>query len=115
IATRGSNIGMGGPAMVEGAGLGRHAPEDIGPAAVQHANGVIDLLVADEAQAVAAARQCLALFQGSTAAAEPAPEGARLREALPDSRLRSYDSRAVVLGLADPGSVVWLREAFGQA
>ncbi len=115
IATRGSNIGMGGPAMVEGAGLGRYGPEDIGPAAVQHANGVIDLLVADEAQAVAAARQCLALFQGSTVAAESAPEGARLREVLPDSRLRSYDSRAVVLGLADPGSVVWLREAFGQA
>jgi acetyl-CoA carboxylase carboxyltransferase component len=115
IATRDSNIGMGGPAMVEGAGLGRYAPEDIGPAAVQHANGVIDLLVADEAQAVAAARHCLALFQGSTQAVEPAAGGALLREVLPDSRLRSYDSRPVVLGLADQGSVVWLREAFGQA
>lgn len=114
IATRGSNIGMGGPAMVEGAGLGRYAPEDIGPAPVQHANGVIDILVENEAQAVAAARQCLALFQGVTQAGDP-PEGALLREVLPDSRVRSYDSRPVVLGLADGGSVVWLREGFGQA
>lgn len=114
IATRGSNIGMGGPAMVEGAGLGRHAPEDIGPAAVQHANGVIDILVEDEAQAVAVARQCLALFQGNTAAVDP-PGTSSLRDVLPESRLRSYDSRPVVLGIADPGSVVWLREGFGQA
>jgi acetyl-CoA carboxylase carboxyltransferase component len=114
IATRGSNIGMGGPAMVEGAGLGRHAPEDIGPAAVQHANGVIDILVEDEAQAVAVARQCLALFQGTTAGVDP-PGTASLRDVLPENRLRSYDSRPVVLGLADEGSVVWLREGFGQA
>jgi acetyl-CoA carboxylase carboxyltransferase component len=114
IATRGSNIGMGGPAMVEGAGLGRYAPEDIGPASLQHANGVIDILVENEAQAVAAARQCLAMFQGVTQAGDP-PEGALLREVLPDSRVRSYDSRPVVLGLADGGSVVWLREGFGQA
>jgi acetyl-CoA carboxylase carboxyltransferase component len=114
IATRGSNIGMGGPAMVEGAGLGRHAPEDIGPAAVQHANGVIDILVEDEAQAVAVARQCLALFQGPTAGVDP-PGTASLRDVLPENRLRSYDSRPVVLGLADEGSVVWLREGFGQA
>jgi acetyl-CoA carboxylase carboxyltransferase component len=114
IATRGSNIGMGGPAMVEGAGLGRYRPEDIGPADVQHANGVIDLLVDDEAAAVARARECLALFQGRTAPGH-APAATALRDALPASRLRSYDSRAVVLGLADTGSAVWLREGFGQA
>lgn len=114
IATRGSHIGMGGPAMVEGAGLGRFRPEDIGPAAVQAANGVIDLLVDDEAEAVARARHCLALFQGNTAAG-PAPDPLALRAVLPDSRLRSYDSRPVVRGLADADSVVWLREGFGQA
>ncbi len=114
IATRGANIGMGGPAMVEGAGLGQYRPEDIGPAHVQHANGVIDILVDDEAEAVARARQCLALFQGATAA-DAAPASAALRHVLPESRLRSYDSRTVVLGLADDGSVIWLREGFGQA
>jgi acetyl-CoA carboxylase carboxyltransferase component len=114
IATRGSNIGMGGPAMVEGAGLGRYRPEDIGPAAVQQANGVIDILVDDEVEAVARAQHCLALFQGSVPAG-PAPDAQALREALPESRVRSYDSRRVVLGLADEASVIWLREGFGQA
>nr|WP_288255044.1 carboxyl transferase domain-containing protein [uncultured Hydrogenophaga sp.] len=112
IATRGSNIGMGGPAMVEGGGLGRFAPEAIGPAEVQHANGVIDLLVDDEAQAVAAAQRCLAFFQGRVAPVPSTPPE-RLRAALPASRSRSYDSRAVLQGLADEGSVVWLREGFG--
>ena len=112
IATRGSNIGMGGPAMVEGGGLGRFAPEAIGPAEVQHANGVIDLLVDDEAQAVVAARRCLAFFQGRVAPVPSTPPE-RLRAALPASRSRSYDSRAVLQGLADEGSVVWLREGFG--
>ena len=112
IATRGSNIGMGGPAMVEGGGLGRFAPEAIGPAEVQHANGVIDLLVDDEAQAVAAAQRCLAFFQGRVTPVPSTPPE-RLREALPTSRSRSYDSRAVLQGLADEGSVVWLREGFG--
>jgi acetyl-CoA carboxylase carboxyltransferase component len=112
IATRGSNIGMGGPAMVEGGGLGRFPPEAIGPADVQHASGVIDLLVDDEAQAVAAARRCLAFFQGRVAPVPPPPLE-RLRQALPASRSRSYDSRGVLEGLADEGSVVWLREGFG--
>lgn len=112
IATRGSNIGMGGPAMVEGGGLGRFPPEAIGPADVQHASGVIDLLVDDEAQAVAAARRCLAFFQGRVAPVPPQPLE-RLRQALPASRSRSYDSRGVLEGMADEGSVVWLREGFG--
>jgi acetyl-CoA carboxylase carboxyltransferase component len=67
IATRASNIGMGGPAMIEGGGLGVFAPEDIGPSEVQHGNGVIDLLVDDEPQAVAAARHYLSFFQGRLA------------------------------------------------
>jgi hypothetical protein len=66
IATRSSNIGMGGPAMIEGGGLGVFKPEQIGPSRVQHANGVIDVLVEDEARAVAAARHYLSFFQGRT-------------------------------------------------
>ncbi len=113
IATRQSNIGMGGPAMVEGGGLGRFRAEDIGPSGVQHANGVIDVLVDHEADAVAVARQCLALFQGATEAGRAPPADA-LRTLLPASRSRAYDSRAVVTGLADEGTVIWLREGFGQ-
>ncbi len=114
IATRGSHIGMGGPAMVEGGGLGRFAPEDIGPSAVQHANGVIDLLVDDEVAAVAAARQYLGYFQGALATAV-APDPHALRQLVPEPRQRAYDSRAVFTGVADVGSVLPLRTGFGLA
>jgi acetyl-CoA carboxylase carboxyltransferase component len=112
IATRASNIGMGGPAMVEGGGLGSFKPEQIGPSSVQHANGVIDVLVDDEAQAVAAARHYLSFFQG-TSNPWTAPDGAALRDVVPENRLRVYDTRAALLGLADIGSVLELRTGFG--
>lgn len=112
IATRRSNIGMGGPAMVEGGGLGAFTPEQIGPSAVQSGNGVIDLLVDDEAAAVAAARQYLSYFQGATvewSAADPA----LLRDLLPENRARAYDMREVMRGVADTGSLLELRAGFG--
>lgn len=112
VATRGSNIGMGGPAMVEGGGLGRFAPEEIGPAAVQSANGVIDLLVDDEAAAVAAAKRLLALLGGQHLEGQ-APDPAALREVLPAQRTRSHDMRRVIDALVDQGSAIELRAAFG--
>ncbi len=112
IATRSSNIGMGGPAMVEGGGLGVFKPEDIGPSPVQHANGVIDILVEDEAQAVAAAKKYLAFFH-SGASQWHAPDAELLRNAVPENRLRVYDSLAAVHALADTDSVLSLRTGFG--
>lgn len=112
IATRDSNIGMGGPAMVEGGGLGVFQPEQIGPSGVQHANGVIDVLVEDEAQAVAAARHYLSFFQGA-APAGPAPDALALRQLVPENRLRVYDTQAAMQGVADVGSVLFLRSGFG--
>ena len=112
IATRASNIGMGGPAMVEGGGLGVFRPEQIGPSAVQHGNGVIDILVEDEAQAVAAAKHYLSFFQGP-APAWTAPPAHALRAVVPENRLRVYDSRAALRGLADVGSLLELRTGFG--
>ncbi|QHE77993.1 biotin/lipoyl-binding protein [Hydrogenophaga sp. PBL-H3] len=112
IATRGSNIGMGGPAMVEGGGLGSFRPEEIGPSDIQHANGVIDVLVDDEAQAVVAARHCLSFFQGHL----PdwvAPDALALRDAVPENRLRAYDTQTVMRGLVDEGSLLALRTGFG--
>jgi len=112
IATRRSNIGMGGPAMVEGGGLGVYKPEQIGPSDVQSANGVIDVLVGDEAEAVDVARRYLSYFQGPTAQwAEADP--ALLRNALPENRVRVYDMRAVMRGVADTGSLLELRVGFG--
>ncbi|TAN12678.1 MAG: carbamoyl-phosphate synthase large subunit [Burkholderiaceae bacterium] len=112
IATRDSNIGMGGPAMIEGGGLGVFAPEQIGPSAMQHRNGVIDVLVDDEAQAVAAARQYLSYFQG-TLQDWSAPDQRLLRDVVPENRLRIYDTRQAMQGLADEGSLLMLRTGFG--
>ena len=112
IATQTSNIGMGGPAMVEGGGLGVFRPEDIGPSDVQYANGVIDLLVDDEAQAVAAARHYLSFFQGRVKD-WIAPDAHALRDLVPENRLRVYDTRAVMAGLVDQGSLLMLRDGFG--
>ncbi|NJR79016.1 acetyl-CoA carboxylase family protein [Sphingomonas corticis] len=111
IATEGSHIGMGGPAMIEGGGLGVHAPTAIGPLDVQWGNGVVDLRVADEAAATAAAKELLGFFQGRLRAGE-APDQRRLRHVVPEDRLRVFDIRAVVAGLVDADSFVELRGGF---
>jgi acetyl/propionyl-CoA carboxylase alpha subunit len=112
IATRGSNIGMGGPAMIEGGGLGVFKPEQIGPSRVQHANGVIDVLVDDEAGAVQAARHYLSFFQGRSSQWS-APDQRLLRAVVPENRLRVYDTRTAMAGLVDDGSLLLLRTGFG--
>ncbi|WP_035883205.1 acetyl-CoA carboxylase family protein [Cupriavidus metallidurans] len=112
IATRDANIGMAGPAMIEGGGLGVYRPEDIGPAAVQYQNGVVDLLVDDEAEAVRAAKHYLSMFQGRTQDWE-APDALMLRGVVPENRLRVYDTRAAIQGIADVGSVIELRAGYG--
>ena len=112
IATRTSNIGMGGPAMIEGGGLGVFKPEQIGPSHVQHASGVIDVLVDNEVDAVAAAKHYLSFFQGRTDA-WTAPDARALRSVVPENRLRVYDSRAAMAGLVDAGSLLMLRTGFG--
>lgn len=112
IATRDATIGMGGPAMIEGGGLGVYAPEEVGPVSVQAPNGVIDVLVENEAQAVDAARQYLSYFQGPLAEWS-AGDARHLRHVIPENRMRSYDMRAVIDALADTGSVLELRKAFG--
>jgi acetyl/propionyl-CoA carboxylase alpha subunit/acetyl-CoA carboxylase carboxyltransferase component len=111
IATRDSNLGMGGPAMIEGGGLGVYKPEQIGPSAHQWANGVIDILVDDEAHATRLAKQALSYFQGSLAA-WTAPDQRRLRNAIPENRLRVYDVRTLIAGLVDEGSFLELRGGF---
>ena len=112
IATDGTNIGMGGPAMVEGGGLGVFPPESIGPMDVQVSNGVVDVAVLDEAAAVEAAQQYLAYFNGPCEGwTAPDPIGAR--RVIPENRLEVYDVHAAVDALADVGSVLELRRAFG--
>jgi acetyl-CoA carboxylase carboxyltransferase component len=112
IATEDSSIGMGGPAMIEGGGLGVHAPQDVGPIDVQHSNGVVDLRVPDEAAAVAAARRYLSYFDGEVAD-HAAPDQTALRDLVPEQRKRVYDVRAAIAGLCDTDSVLELRDGFG--
>jgi acetyl-CoA carboxylase carboxyltransferase component len=112
IATTGSNIGMGGPAMVEGGGLGVFKPEQIGPSDVQQVNGVIDILVDNEAQAVSAAQHYLSCFQGAQTEWQ-APPAEALRHVVPENRVRVYDTRAAMQGIADVGSLLHLRTGFG--
>ncbi len=112
IATRGSNIGMGGPAMIEGGGLGVVKVDDIGPIDVQTRNGVVDIEVANEAEAVSVARKYLSYFQGPIASWKSADQR-KLRWLIPENRLRVYDVRKVIEGLADTGSVLEMRPRFG--
>ncbi len=112
IATANSNIGLAGPAMIEGGGLGKFKPEDIGPIEVQTANGVVDIACADEREATAAARQLLGYFQG-VAPHWTAVDQRRLRHLIPENRLRVYDVRTVIHALADEGSVLELRPHYG--
>ncbi len=111
IATEGSNIGMGGPAMIEGGGLGIFTPDEVGPLQSQIDNGVVDIAVKDEEEAVAVAKKYLAFFQG------PTPDWSvedqrKLRHLIPENRLRIYDVRAVIDNLFDHDSVLELRAGF---
>ena len=112
IATPDANLGMGGPAMIEGGGLGVYRPEEIGPREVQLQNGVVDIAVADDAEAVKVAKQYLSYFQGPVKEFR-AMDQRLLRGIIPENRKRIYDVRQVIETLADIGSVLELRKSFG--
>ena len=111
IATRNATVGMAGPAMIEGGGLGRFTPEQVGPVSVQGPNGVIDVVVEDEAEAVSVARKYLSYMQGDLSQWQ-ASDQRLLRHLIPENRLRVYDIRQVIDTLADDGSVIELRREF---
>jgi acetyl-CoA carboxylase carboxyltransferase component len=111
IAAQNTSLGMGGPAMIEGGGLGVFHPDEVGPSSVQRRNGVIDILVRDEAQAVGVAKQYLSYFQGTLKEWKCADQR-ELRHVIPENRLRVYDVRRVIELLADEGSVLELRRDF---
>ncbi len=112
IATQNASIGMGGPAMIEGGGLGVYHPAEVGPTSVQASNGVIDVLVEAEEEATEAARKYLSYFQGPLKSWKAADQRL-LRRAIPENRLRVYDVRKIIKLLADEGSVLELRASFG--
>jgi acetyl-CoA carboxylase carboxyltransferase component len=113
IACQGSNIGMGGPAMIEGGGLGVFLPREIGPLDVQVSNGVVDLIAEDDADAVRLAKQYLGFFQGALSEWK-VPDQSLLRTAIPENRVKAYDVRFVIEHLCDADSVLELRRQFGR-
>ena len=112
IAAQNANIGMAGPVMIEGGGLGAFKPEDIGPMDVQTKNGVVDIAVADDAEAVAVARKYLSYFQGAVSEWDAADQRL-LRDMIPEQRRYIYDVRAVIRTMADTDSFLELRPKFG--
>ena len=112
IATEDSSIGMGGPALIEGGGLGVFRPEEVGPMEVQVPNGVVDLAVKDEAEAVTVAKRYLSYFQGPLAD-WTCKDQRLLRRVIPENRLRIYSVRELIGILADKCSVLELRPDFG--
>jgi acetyl-CoA carboxylase carboxyltransferase component len=111
VATEDASIGMGGPAMIAGGGLGDVDADDVGPIDVQAPNGVVDVVVADEAEAVAVTKKLLAFFQGATPPGEAADQTG-LRDLVPERERRAYKVAPIIETLADPGSVLYLRERF---
>jgi acetyl-CoA carboxylase carboxyltransferase component len=113
VATENISLGMGGPAMIEGGGLGKVGPDDVGPLEMQERNGVVDLAVGDERAATAATKRLLAYFQGATAPGRESDQ-ARLREIVPERERRAFPVGPVIEALADDGSVTFLRERFAS-
>ena len=112
IATRDSSLGIGGPAVIEGGGLGAYAPNEVGPISIQQPNGVIDILVEDEIEATAAAKHYLSFFQGR--ARDWTTHDQRvLRHVVPENRRTVYNIRQIIETLGDVGSMLELRPKFG--
>ena len=111
VATEDASIGMGGPAMIAGGGLGQVEPDDVGPIEMQAPNGVVDVVVADEGEAVAVSKRLLGYFQGATAPGE-VPDQTALRDAVPERERRAYKVAPIIETLADEGSATFLRERF---
>jgi acetyl-CoA carboxylase carboxyltransferase component len=111
VATENVSLGMGGPAMIEGGGLGTFHPDEVGPLEMQTRNGVIDVAVADEAEATVVTKHLLGYFQGATPPGRE-PDQARLRELVPERQRRAYPVEPIVETLADEGSVTFLRPRF---
>ena len=112
IATANSTIAMGGPAMIEGGGLGVYTPEEVGPLSFQIPNGVVDILVTDETEATVIAKKYLGYFQGRVSHWE-VPDQRKLRHIVPESRTKMYDMRELIITLCDVGSVLEIRPEFG--
>jgi methylmalonyl-CoA carboxyltransferase 12S subunit len=111
VATENISLGMGGPAMIEGGGLGVVDADAIGPIEMQAGNGVVDVVAADEAEATVLTKKLLAYFQGAVPPGA-VPDQEALRDLVPERQRRAYAVQPIVETLADEGSATFLRERF---
>jgi len=112
ISTEDSTVAVGGPAMIEAGGLGIYRPEEVGPMSFQVPNGVVDILVKDDVEAVETAKKYLSYFQGPIDHWE-AHDQRKLRYIIPENRLRMYSMRELIETLVDKGSMLEIRKDFG--
>ena len=112
IAAENSTIGLGGPAMIEGGGLGIYTPEEVGPMSFQVPNGVVDILVKDDEAAIETTKKYLSYFQGPVRHWST-PDQRALRHIVPESRSETYDMRRLIETLVDEDSILEIRKAFG--
>ena len=114
IATAAARSAWAARRWSRAAASARSAPEEIGPSDVQSRSGVIDVLVADEAEAVAARQALPRRSSRAHAAAGTAATRPRCATSLPANRLRAYDIRAADRALvATPARSLELRAGFG--
>lgn len=115
IATEDSTLGLSGPPLVMSATGELLTPHELGPMSMHERIGTVEIVVDDEAEALAAARKYLSYF---TAVDSPPTVGAAdqtpLRTMVPENPRRAYDVRKIVTILADEGSVTELRPMFGR-
>ena len=111
VATEDTSIGMGGPAMIAGGGLGDVHPDEVGPMEMQAPNGVVDVVGRRRGPGDRGDEEAARLLPGADPPG-PEPDQSRLRELVPERKRRAYDPRPIVETLADEGSVTFLRERF---
>ncbi len=114
IATKDSFIGMAGPAMIEGGGLGSFHPNQIGPAHQHTGNGVIDLLADNEAHGTHLAKQALSFCQGPIASFSHQDQQV-LREAIPENRRMAYDPFRLLKRVFDEDTFLPIRPQQGRS
>jgi len=113
IATKTSWIGMAGPAMIEGGGLGSFKPTEIGPVNLHQKNGVVHIVVEDEKDATRVAKKVLSYFQG-TQKNWKSPSQKDIAKLLPEDRRFVYDVRKIINTLADENSFTELQKDYGS-
>ena len=106
---------MAGPSMIEGAGLGKFHPKEIGPCDIQSKNGLIDIVVKNETEASEVSKQLISYFQGNLKKKVQAANQNAISRILPNDRRRVYDIKKIINIVFDKNSFLELKKDFGKS